>query len=158
MFCPKCGTSNQKGKAYCARCGEALSGDAPQRHLLVMNIFSGLGSLVALASALLLYVTQLGRGPLHWAVSLAATFGLMLFSWQLTCFILGMILARRLRRAREGAGEEVGGRFVEGAATRRSLADASGAAVQFAAARSATEQTTELLEPAPPRRGREGGR
>jgi hypothetical protein len=159
MYCPRCGAAEQKGKSYCTRCGEWLPelkssgeyvGSSPQQYLKVMNIFSGLGMLFSLASAVILFAANFGRGDAHWAVIPAGSLCISVFSWQLTCFILGRLLAKRLRREREDRMSE--GRLAGGVHTGQ-LPDASRFESQVAGARSVTESTTELFEPAA--RGRE---
>jgi hypothetical protein len=163
MFCPGCGAGEQQAKAFCKRCGvwipevkgpggKGYGPDSPQQHLRVMNIFTALSAVLALAAAVALYATHLGNPNAVWSGYLAASFLLSVAAWQLTNFVLGVRLLRRLSLAREGVqdGRPAPHPKAGGA---RALPEADDA--PFAVVRSVTENTTGLLETAAPRRGRD---
>jgi hypothetical protein len=157
MFCPKCGAGEQKGNAYCTRCGEwlpelkSLRRDSPQQLLTFINFINGFSLLLSLAASALLFTAILSsRGQAQWPVVVANVLCIMIFSWQLAGLIMGLILAKRLRRGREGAAGT--GRPDAGA---NYLPDAARFEAQAREVRSITENTTELFEPAQRSRVRE---
>ncbi len=151
MFCPGCGAGEQQAKAFCKRCGVWIpevkgpgerghGADSPQQHLKVMNIFTVLSGVFALAAAIAIYTTHVGNPNAIWSAYLAASFLISIAAWQLTNFIIGMRLARRLRLAREGKLKEQGVLDSKADAA-RALPEADTA--PFAEVRSVTERTTE---------------
>ena len=153
MFCPNCGAESRSVNAYCKRCGEWLpdlkssrtkwGGETPQQHLTVMLFLSGFSALAALFSAIILYATHMGSGRMTWAVALTAALCVSISAWQISTFLIGLKLRRRLKRGRE----DKDSRTVAGEGTRQpEMLNAAGTS-QFIGARSVTEKTTELLTP-----------
>ena len=153
MFCPNCGAENPKAEAYCKRCGEWLpdlkskrvkwGGETPEQHLTVMLFLNGFSAIAALFSAIILYATHLGTGGgMRWSVALTAALCISISAWQLSTFIIGLKLRRRIKRARA---EKETQNFLDERQAQPALnaADTS----QFVGARSVTENTTELLTP-----------
>ena len=110
MFCPHCGAGNQTANAYCKRCGAwlpkinaqgrpAFGGQTPQQNLFTSLFMSALSALVALFSAIALYVTHHGTVA-NWSVYLAAAFCICIAGWQLSIFLVGLKLRRRLMQGR----------------------------------------------------------
>ena len=163
MFCPGCGSGEQQAKAFCKRCGvwipevkgpgeRGAGAESPQQYLKVMNIFTVLSGVFALAAAIAIYATHFRNPNAIWSAYLAGSFLISIAAWQLTNFILGMRLARRLRLAREGRLKEQTA-LDSRTAQARSRPEADTA--PFGDVRSVTERTTDLLETAAPRRGRD---
>lgn len=153
MFCPRCGAGNQTANAYCKRCGDwlpelkrgsrvAFGGETPQQNILTGLVMNALSAVVALFSAIALYATYLGTDEAKWSIYLAAAFCLCIAGWQLSSFVVGLKLRRRLNRAREGV--EVQSQLDE-AWTSPALPPADMS--NFVRAPSVTENTTELLQP-----------
>ena len=163
MFCPGCGSGEQQAKAFCKRCGvwipevkgpgEGGAGASePQQYLKLMNIFSAGSGVFALAAAIAIYATNIGNPNAIWSAYFAGSLLCTISGWQITNFVLGMKLARRLRLAREGRLKEQIALESRNAQA-RALPEAD--AAPFSDVRSVTERTTDLLEPAAPRRGRD---
>ena len=102
---------------------------------------SALSAVVALFSAIALYVTHHGTVA-NWSVYLAAAFCICIAGWQLTIFLVGLNLRRRLMRARTNLELEP-----------QASSPALPAHIEsnFVNA-SVTENTTELLQPVKPPR------
>ena len=102
---------------------------------------SALSAAIALFSAIALYATYLGTDEAKWSIYIAAAFCLCIAGWQLSSFVVGLKLRRRLNRAREGV--EVDSQLKEGqGAPALPPSDMS----NFVRAQSVTENTTELLQ------------
>ena len=152
MFCPSCGTDNQAAKGYCKRCGEwlpefkrrslAFGGETPQQNVFTGLFLSALSVAFALFSAIALYATYLGTNDAKWSVYVAAGFCLCIAGWQLSSFIVGLKLRRRLNRAREGVEDDS---RLQDATASPALPPADMS--NFVRAQSVTENTTELLQP-----------
>jgi hypothetical protein len=151
MFCPTCGASNQTADAFCKRCGEWLpnlktrsrmsfGGETPQQNIFTGLFMSALSSIVAFISAIALYATYLGTVEAKWSVYLAAAFCLCIFAWQLSSFLVGLKLRRRLNRAHAAVDSDA---QVKAAAASRALPEADTS--NFIKPQSVTENTTELL-------------
>lgn len=147
IFCPHCGTGKQTANAYCKRCGAWLpninsqgrpkfGGQTPQQNLFTSLFMSALSALVALFSAIALYVTHHGTVA-NWSVYLAAAFCICIAGWQLTIFLVGLKLRRRLMRGHSRL-------ELESEPTSPALPPHT--ASNFIKA-SVTENTTELLQP-----------
>ncbi len=164
MFCPTCGAGNQRGDAYCTRCGEWLvemSGGrrgghprlrgarTPERRMRAMLVFNALDAALAVAAAVMLFSARSER-PL---IFLAAAFCLTIAVHQIVSLILNIKMQLRLKRARAAA---------PAAFTQVEQIDVSPPASQsppelnpadasrFAGIRSSvTDNTTELLEAVP---------
>jgi ribosomal protein L40E len=153
MFCPNCGAESPSAEVYCKRCGEWLpnlkskkvkwGGETPEQHLTVMLFLNSFSAIAAFFSAIILYATHLGNG-MNWSVALTAALCLSISAWQLSTFIIGLKLRRRLKRGRAGQQSQT---VLDERQTQPALnaADTS----QFIGARSVTENTTELLTPLP---------
>lgn len=158
MFCSNCGAESQSAEVYCKRCGEWLpdvrskrakwGGETPEQHITVMLFLNGFSALVALFSAIILYITHLGSDSgMRWSVALTAALCITLSAWQISAFLIGLKLRRRLKRGRV---EKVSQPVLE----ERKRQPALGAAdtLPFGGARSSVmENTTELLTPVPER-------
>ncbi|HEX8922299.1 MAG TPA: hypothetical protein VF766_12555 [Pyrinomonadaceae bacterium] len=156
MFCPSCGTESPSAEVYCKRCGEWLpdlktsrvkwGGETPEQHLKVMLFLNGFSALAALFSAIILYATYFGRGGMSGAVASTAALCISISAWQISAFIIGLKLRRRLKR---GRGDKESQGVLAEAKTQPALNAADTA--PFVGARSVTENTTELLAPLPDR-------
>ena len=157
MFCPGCGAESPSAEVYCKRCGEWLpdiksqrvkwGGETPEQHLKVMLFLNGFSAVSALFSAIVLYATYLGRGGgMNGAVALTAALCVSISAWQISAFVIGLKLRRRLKR---GRGDKESQAVLAEAPAQPALnaADTS----RFVGARSITENTTELLTPLPDR-------
>jgi hypothetical protein len=153
MFCPTCGASNQTADAFCKRCGEWLpnlktrsrvsfGGDTPQQNIFTGLFMSALSSIVALISAIALYVTYLGTDEAKWSVYLAAGFCLCISAWQLSSFLVGLKLRRRLNRARAVVDSDS---HLKAGAPSPALPEADTS--NFIKTASVTENNTDLLQP-----------
>ena len=147
IFCSHCGTGNQTANAYCKRCGEwlpkinsqgrpAFGGQTPQQNLFTSLFMSALSAVVALISAIALYATHLGTVA-NWSVYLAAAFCICIAAWQLSSFLVGLKLRRRLMQGRTNL-------ELESQSSSPALPANNGS--NFIKA-SVTENTTELLQP-----------
>ena len=147
IFCPHCGAGNQTGNAYCKRCGKwlpkinsqgrpAFGGQTPQQNLFTSLFMSALSAVVALFSAIALYATHWGTVA-NWSVYLAAAFCICIAGWQLSIFLVGLKLRRRLTRAHTSP-------EIESAMSSPALPAHNES--NFLKA-SVTENTTELLQP-----------
>lgn len=161
MFCPKCGAEGQSARAYCKRCGEWLpdlrasaraefGGASPEENARMMLVMSALSSVFALFAAAALYATHLGRAGVSWSVYFAAAFCLVIAAWQLSNFLIGIKLLKRLRKGREAPAAEDEPVSVAGRAAERHALGA-GERTQFTGAGGVTEGTTRTLEPVPGR-------
>jgi hypothetical protein len=156
MFCPGCGTESPSAEVYCKRCGEWLpdlkskrvkwGGETPEQHLKIMLFLNGFSALAALFSAIILYATYFGGSGMSGAVASTAALCISIFAWQLSAFIIGLKLRRRLKRGR-------GGQDSPTALDEGHLQPSINAAdtAPFVGARNVTENTTELLAPLPDR-------
>ena len=152
MFCPGCGADDQTANAYCKRCGDwlpefkrrssAFGGDTPQQNDFTGLFMSALSAVVALFSAIALYATYLGTDEAKWSIYLAAAFCLCIAGWQVSSFVVGLKLRRRLNRAR--AGLETDSQLKQ-ATDSPALPPADMS--NFVRAQSVTENTTEPLHP-----------
>jgi hypothetical protein len=153
MFCPRCGTADQSPNAYCKRCGEWLAdkksfsgrgASKPEERMTAMIIFNGLSALLALFSAIALYVTYLGTPEAKWSVYVAGACCIVIAIHQMLSFAFALELKLRLKRGhtntRPAIASEAGGSLA---------ALGSGETTQFVDKRSVTEDTTELLEAVP---------
>ncbi|MGH9828037.1 MAG: hypothetical protein ACREDR_32855 [Blastocatellia bacterium] len=109
MFCPHCGTAEQKPDAFCRRCGQWLANHKSAGHhkartpthiMRDMAVFSGVNALLALVSAIVLYSTYLGSKDAKWSVYVAAACSLVIAIHQTISFFFNLQLRRRF--AREG--------------------------------------------------------
>lgn len=141
MFCPQCGAPDQNSKSYCRRCGEWLadSSTKPEQRLKVMMVFNGLNSLMALASAIILYSTYLGTPEAKWSIYVAAACCSVIAVHQAIGFGFALDLRLRSWRLRKELPFSPSAE-IEGRDTR-----------QILNLPSVTENTTEILQEAPPR-------
>ena len=141
MFCPQCGASDQHPKSYCRRCGEWLadSSTKPEQRMKVMMIFNGLNSLMALASAIILYSTYLGTPEAKWSIYVAAACCSVIAVHQAISFGFALDLRLRSWRIRKELPSEPAGQ-IERHDTRQIL-ELPGV----------TENTTEILKDTPRR-------
>lgn len=152
MFCPNCGAESQSAEVYCKRCGEWVpdlkskkakwGGETPEQHITVMLFLNGFSAVAALISAIVLYATNLGgEARMTWQVSMTAALCVSISAWQLSAFLIGLKLRRRLKRGRGEPQATFGashGQQALGAADTSQFVRAGG---------SVTENTTELLTP-----------
>jgi len=154
VFCPICGADSQSPNAYCKRCGEwlpniksrtraAFGGETPPQNIFTGLFLSALSILAALFSASALYATYLGSGDAKWSVYVAAAFCLCIAGWQMSSFVVGLKLQRRLKKGREELSSAS-----ELDAQRSSPALSSGDMTNLVSSPSVTENTTRTLEPA----------
>lgn len=157
MFCSNCGAESRSVNAYCKRCGEWLpdlkssrakwGGETPAQHVTVMLFLNGFSALAALFSAIILYATHLGgESGMPWPVALTAALCISISAWQISAFLIGLKLRRRLQR---GRGEIESQAVLDERRGQPSLN--AGDTSQFVNSRSITENTTELLTPVPER-------
>ena len=159
MFCPNCGADNQAPRAYCKRCGEWLpdvksrghtfGGETPQQIVLTNLFMSALSAVVALFSGIALYATYLGTGDAKWSIYLAGAFCICIAGWQLSSFIIGLRLRRRLKKAQANPKSESSLKQ----APKSSVLQAADTS-DFIKLASVTEKTTDLLQPVEQDRGK----
>lgn len=162
MFCPTCGAGEQRADAYCTRCGQWLT-DAnaaqghwhpvfrrartPEQRMRMMLVFNAMDAALALAAAILLFSTQMGRGEAQAHVFIAAAFCIVIAVHQVVSLLVNLKIQRRLKRAREEkAAEALASGAHAGAAPALGAGD-SGLFVNVQG--SVTENTTELLNAVP---------
>lgn len=146
MYCSTCGAADQSVASYCRKCGEWLSDrnsrarrPAPGQKLRVISVFSGLNSLFALVSAIVLYATYLGTPEAKWSIYVAAAFCTVIAVHQAISFGFALSLIIRDRRRRIEMPPQEASR----ATGQLEACDASTS--PFIDAQSVTENTTELL-------------
>ena len=162
MFCPTCGAGEQRADAYCTRCGQwltdanALQGHwhpvfrrarTPEQRMRMMLVFNAMDAALALASAILLFGTQAGRGAAQGHVYIAAVFCIVIAVHQVVSLLINLKIQRRLKRARDEKAAEALASATDAEAT--PALNAADAGLFINARRSVTENTTELLEAVP---------
>jgi methionyl-tRNA synthetase len=112
MFCPNCGTAEQKENTYCRKCGEFLTlgnlknilsfgGNTPEEQINTNLIFNVLTAVVSIALAILLYATHYGKENVSFSIYLAAGILLAMGFWQISSFIIGRKLKRNFKKRKE---------------------------------------------------------
>ena len=153
MFCPKCGAADQSPNAYCKRCGEWLSdrksfggrGAAkPEQRMTTMIVFNGLSVLLALFSAIALYLTYFHVPEAKWSIYAAGACCLVITVYQLLSLAFALEIKLRLKRGQTTAGQPG---ITEAAENFGALG--GGKTTPFIDTGSVTESTTEILEPVP---------
>ena len=105
MYCPNCGTGEQKENSYCRSCGEflpdiskrsklAFGGNTPEEQIKTNLFLNLLSAIVSLVLSILLYWTIWQRGdtlPINFIV---AAFLLAMSVWQFSTFIVGLKLKK----------------------------------------------------------------
>jgi hypothetical protein len=153
MFCPNCGAADQSPNAYCKRCGQWLAdkksfgghgASKPEQRMTSMIVFNGLSALLALFSAIALYLTYFNVPDAKWSVYAAAACCLVITIHQLISLAFALEIKLRLKRGHTDAGQP--------AITATNFGALGGAkTTPFVDARSVTESTTEILEAVPRR-------
>ena len=87
MYCSNCGASEQTPKTYCRQCGRWIGTGRPEERIIVMIVFNALSALFAAIAAIVLFLTQFGRWSATWAITLAATFCLIISVYQTLSFL-----------------------------------------------------------------------
>jgi hypothetical protein len=153
MFCPNCGAADQGPNAYCKRCGEWLSdrksfgvrGAAkPEQRITTMIVFNGLSALLALFSAIALYLTYFHVPEAKWSIYAAGAGCLVITIYQLLSLAFAVEIRLRLKRGQTDVGEPA-----VAEATENFRALGGGITTPFVDSGSVTESTTEILEPVP---------
>jgi hypothetical protein len=153
MFCPNCGAADQSPNAYCKRCGQWLAdkksfgghgASKPEQRMTSMIVFNGLSALLALFSAIALYLTYFHVPDAKWSVYAAAACCLVITIHQLISLAFAVEMKLRLKRGQTDAGPPV---ITEAAKNFGALGD--GKTTPFVDAGSVTESTTEILEAVP---------
>lgn len=116
MFCPKCGAGEQHADAYCKRCGEWLpehvgiarralwgEGIAPEKKLKSVLVRQTLSALLALASAIVLFMTGANLDNASSRLKVVALLCLLVAGMQLDGFFLTLRIYRNLRHNRVDA-------------------------------------------------------
>jgi len=137
MYCSNCGASEQTPKTYCRQCGTWIGTGRPEERIVVMIVFNGLSALFAAIAAIVLFLTQFGRTSATWAITLAATFCLIIWVYQTLSFFFALNLRSRLKQGQETPAKIESGGVLE-------LKEADD--VAFIRPHTVTENTTELLE------------
>jgi len=137
MFCSNCGASEQTPKTYCRHCGTWIGTGRPEERITVMIVFNGLSALFAVIAAIVLFLTQFGRWSATWAITLAATFCLIISVYQTLSFLFALNLRSRLKQGQETPAKIESRGVLE-------LKEADNA--DFIRPHTVTENTTELLE------------
>lgn len=117
MFCPKCGTADQKENTYCRNCGDflpdltkknnlAFGGNTPEEQIKVSQKLNLLSAIVSFAVAILLYWAHWGKPNVSSTVYMAATFLLTIGLWQISNYVIGLKLKRHFNKRKEGSDNE----------------------------------------------------
>ena len=153
MFCQNCGAADQSPNAYCKRCGDWLAdkksfggrGAAkPEERITKMIVFNGLSGLLALFSAIVLYVTYLNTPEAKWSVYVAGACCVVIAIHQMISCAFALELKLRLKRTHTDVKKSI-----ELEAGDSVAALASGKTTQLVEPPLVTENTTELLEAVP---------
>jgi len=102
-----------------------------------MIVFNGLSALFAVIAAIVLFLTQFGRWSATWAITLAATFCLIISVYQTLSFLFALNLRSRLKQG-QGTPAKIESRGM------LELKEADND--DFIQPHTVTENTTELLE------------
>jgi hypothetical protein len=102
-----------------------------------MIVFNALSALFAAIAAIVLFLTQFGRWSATWAITLAATFCLIISVYQTLSFLFALNLRSRLKQGQETPAKIESRGVLE-------LKEADNA--DFIRPHTVTENTTELLE------------
>jgi len=114
MFCPKCGTADQKKNTYCRKCGEylpdlskknntAFGGNTPEEQIRVSQTLNALSAVVSFAMAVLLYWSHWGKPDVSSTVYMAAAFLLTIGVWQASNYVIGRKLKKHFNKRKEGS-------------------------------------------------------
>ncbi len=153
MFCPSCGTADQKPNTYCRRCGAWLvdlesiqSKDIKKKEeqMKAMVFFNALSAVLALTSAILLYATYLDTPEIKWSVYVAGALCSIIAGHQTISFLFAREVTNRLRNRLRGYELEAG----RGIETQAALLS-SRATNEIPGQPNLTEDTTRKLEGAP---------
>ena len=166
MFCPTCGAGDQRADAYCTRCGQWLldaksveghwhpvfrQAKTPEQRMRMMVVLNALDAVLALASAIILYMTDAGRGGHVSNIHLAALFCYVIAVHQIISLWINLKIQRRLKRARTNSTTAVDPALSITGETHAPPALNPADAALFTNVRreSVTENTTELLDAVP---------
>jgi hypothetical protein len=105
MFCPNCGTAEQRENSYCRNCGEflpdlsvknklAFGGNTPEEQIRTNLVLNLLSALVSLILAVVLYATFWNRGDTLPIIYIVAAFLLAMCGWQFSTFVVGLKLKK----------------------------------------------------------------
>lgn len=106
MFCPKCGTAEQRSETYCRNCGvyipdfdNAVKKEiAAEEHLKINSVFSIMSAVVSLGLAITLYSTLAFRPDTPWIIYAVAGFLFAITAWQIQTFIRTRLLKRQFEK------------------------------------------------------------
>ena len=112
MFCPKCGSENQKINSYCRNCGFYLPDFekavkkviSPEHHLKINSTLTFLSGLLSLILAVLLHILFTGKDSTPIIIYLVIGFLTANFFWQAQTFWRNILLKKHLQGQRNRAG------------------------------------------------------
>jgi len=116
MFCPNCGTAEQKENSYCRNCGEflpvlnkktlpAFGGNTPEEQIRTNLFLNLLSATVSLILAVSLYWTFGWKSDVLPIIFIVAAFLLAMCGWQFSTFIIGLKLRKNFNQ-RKGETEK----------------------------------------------------
>jgi hypothetical protein len=155
MFCPSCGAADQASSAYCRHCGQWLvdpksagshSAKTPEQRMTIMAAFSAGSSLMAILSALALYVTYLGTPEAKWSIYVAGAFLTVIAVHQAVNFFFALGLKKSLKHRRGVKARDLKSGIATGQLSTEQL---SAGPDHVLTAPSVVEDTTQLLETNP---------
>lgn len=104
MFCPNCGTNEQKQETFCHRCGIFLpdfekikkSETTPEEHLKANYVLNIMTAVVSLTLAISLHVWFYGKENTPVIVYITAGFLFAMFAWQAQIFWRNIKLKKQI--------------------------------------------------------------
>jgi hypothetical protein len=157
MFCPKCGAIEQRAESYCTRCGQwlpdmdslnrprLLRNLTPDQRIRKMRVLEVVSAAFSIMSAIIiLSVRAAGTGYTE-PLTLAAICCFLVAAYQVINFYLGYKLHNRTERGRTDDMKAIAG----DAQTTAPQLNAADTNLFMRGGASATENTTELLDPLP---------
>jgi hypothetical protein len=117
MFCPKCGTPNQRPETFCCQCGIFLPDydklirkeTPPEEHLKANSVLNYMSAIVSGTLAILLFTSFAGRENSPLLINVTAGLLSAMFAWQVQTIWRTSQLKKQLsrRKKREKVGAEV---------------------------------------------------
>jgi len=109
MYCPNCGTGEQRENSYCRSCGEflpnlnlknqlAFGGNTPEEQIRTNLFLNLLSAIVSLILSLVLYATFWKRSDTLPIIYVVAAFLLAMSFWQLSTFVIGLKLKKNFKK------------------------------------------------------------
>ena len=109
MFCPKCGTPDQKPETFCRQCGIFLPDvdklikkeTPPEEHLKANSVLNYMSAIVSGTLAILLHAFYTGRANTPVLISVTAGFPTGMFFWQVQTIWRTRQLKKQLSRRKK---------------------------------------------------------